>query len=76
MQRAVEETGVRAVELGCYGSLMGVLLSVATFRYRKMPYFILGGIGVACGMAFTEGNANLARQLQPQCDRDEKYYDA
>ena len=72
MQRALEETGVRAVELSCYGSLVGVLLSIATFRYRKMPYFIAGGIGIACGMAFTEGNANIARQLRPRSDNVEK----
>ena len=66
MQVAVEETWVRGIELGWYGSLAGALLSVAMFRYHKMPYYMGGGVGVGCGMAFVEGNTKLARQLEPK----------
>jgi hypothetical protein len=66
MEVAVEETGRRAVELGWYGSLTGAAISVAMFRYHKMPIYMVGGIGAGCGMAFVEGNTKLAKQLEPK----------
>ena len=64
MDDAVRRTGLRAVELGFYGSIGGVLGSIATYRYRKAPYFIIFGIGTGMGMALIEGNARLREQIE------------
>ena len=59
MQSTLNWTMYRAIEYGWQGSICGILFSVATFRYRKAPYFMVLGIGVGSGMAFVEGNARL-----------------
>ena len=51
MESHLQLAGVRAVELSWYGLLAGVLVSVATFRYRKAPQFMVLGMGIGSGIA-------------------------
>ena len=64
MDRATRQAGLRAAEYGFYGAVVGVLASIATFRYRKVPYFVSFGVATGCGKAFIDGNNELRKSLQ------------
>ena len=36
---------------------------MATFRPKKVPYFVMFGLGVSCGLALVEANENLRQKL-------------
>ena len=64
MDSTTRSTAKRAVLLGWYGSVTGILLGISIQRYRRIPQLMCIGIGIGSGVAFWEGNEQIKQKLE------------